>query len=117
MTTTNTTNPYPGIPLPAGAVHVDDWYDVDTPEPARYFRGSSWSIQRTDGLADYFCVQVDGTQRHDGTVTRQVVIDDINITAEQALDLALALVEAAHELDQWAGSGSLGTRSPQPASE
>ena len=112
-----TTNPYPNIPRPAGAKLVDDWYDVDTSEPARYFRGSCWIIQRTDGFADYFCVQVDGTQQHDGTATRQVVLDDIDLTADQARQLAQAVLEAADELDQWAGSGSLGTRSPHSASE
>jgi hypothetical protein len=50
-------------------------------------------------------------------VTRQVVLDDIDLTADQARQLAQAVLEAADELDQWAGSGSLGTRSPHSVSE
>jgi hypothetical protein len=101
-----TTNQFPNVPLPAGAVGALDWYSDDEPMGAppstvagpavhRYFRGSSWAVERTDGLVDYFCVQVDGTQRSDGTVLkRQVVLDDIDLTTGQARLLAQALLEA-----------------------
>jgi hypothetical protein len=33
------------IPAPAGATHVvDDWYDVDSPDAARYFTGGEWVV-------------------------------------------------------------------------
>jgi hypothetical protein len=99
-----TTNPYPNVPSPAGAKTVYDWYDVDTPGASRYYSGSFWKIERTDGFCDYFCVCVDGTQRHDGVVTeRQVVLDDVNLTPGQARELASALLDAAAEMDEWAG--------------
>jgi hypothetical protein len=60
-TTTNLAN----VPAPAGAVSISDWYDTDTPNPGRYFRGSSWVIERNNRNTD-MCLQVDGTLWGDG---------------------------------------------------
>src|SRR5262245_29578328 len=98
MTTTHPTI-HPDIPIPAGAVHVYGRYDTDTPTPARYFRGSSWLIER-DNRATHIRLQVDGTQHQDGTVTRSVVLDDDDLTPQQARQLARALIAAADEVEQ-----------------
>jgi hypothetical protein len=97
MTTTTT----PGLPLPAGSITVYHWYDTDTPEPGRYFRGGSWVIERDNRDTD-MCLQVDGVQRHDGTVERLVVLDDDDLTVDQARQLAAALIAACDEVDKMA---------------
>jgi hypothetical protein len=35
MTTVRTENPFPNVPIPAGARLVDDWMDEDTQTPSR----------------------------------------------------------------------------------
>lgn len=89
----------PDMPLPPGAMYVDDWYDIDSPEPARYFRGSSWLIKRDNRNTD-MCLLVDGSQYVDGRVNRFVVLDDDAMTVAQARQLAAALVAAADEIDR-----------------
>jgi hypothetical protein len=37
MTAVRTQNPYPNAPKPAGAVAVDQWFDVGGEHPLRYF--------------------------------------------------------------------------------
>jgi len=97
------------IPPPAGAVVVSDWYDdnepMNAPPPTvaksgvnRYFRGSSWVIERDNRETD-MCLTVDGIQRHDGSADRYVVLDDDAMTPGQARQLAAALLMAADEID------------------
>ena len=48
MTTIHTENPLSEVPLPAGAVRVYDWEDVQCGDPHRCFVGSSWVVFRDD---------------------------------------------------------------------
>jgi hypothetical protein len=57
---TPTPQTFANVPLPAGAVEVVDWRD-----DARYFKGSSWVIQRNYRHQDIH-VYIDGLQRLDG---------------------------------------------------
>jgi hypothetical protein len=55
-------------------------------------------------------VYVSGLQRPNGSVDREIVVHRLHadkpITAEQARELAAVLVvEAADEIDRWAGEG------------
>ena len=54
------------IPAPAGATHVDDWYDVDSPDAARYCTGGEWVVTEPNTKHPDITVQVDGTQYRNG---------------------------------------------------
>ena len=88
------------MPIPAGAIDVGAWYDLDA-EPARYFTGMRRVIARDNKDHDTL-VLVDGTQWADGRIERIISMDDDNLTVEQARTLAAALIEAADEVDRWA---------------
>jgi hypothetical protein len=55
------------VPHPAGVTFVDDWVDVECGDPHRYFRGSSWAVERDDSDKD-LSVLIDGAQRPDGLI-------------------------------------------------
>jgi hypothetical protein len=61
---TATTSNLADVPLPASAVRVCDWDDVEHGDPHRYFVGSSWVIDRPDHEED-LQVWLDGAQRPD----------------------------------------------------
>jgi hypothetical protein len=46
MTTVRTENPFPNVPIPAGARLVDDWMDEDTQTPLR-----CWETRADRGLS------------------------------------------------------------------
>jgi hypothetical protein len=82
--------------LPADAVgEVDDWIDVDD---GVYQRG--WTAWTDPGGQ----VSVYGVQSSDGTVERDIIITvgDEPLSAEDARELAGALIDAAAELDRLA---------------
>jgi hypothetical protein len=100
-----TTN-LPDLPVPAGAIRVYEWADVNSGTPSRYFVCGSWTVDR-DGGRD-LTVSVDGIQRGDGATSREIVLLDgdtealLNplLTAAQARQLAGALIAAADALDE-----------------
>lgn len=104
MTAPTTSN----VPYPAGAVHVCEWYDTDT--PGRYFLGRSWPVERTnDGggrRGGDMEVHIDGTQHVDGTVERFVWVQEgdyeriTELTAAEARQLGQALIDAAAEVER-----------------
>jgi hypothetical protein len=92
---------------PPDAVRVYEWADADTPDPFRLFEASRRVVVvgtlRYDSEVE---VATEGTQHADGAVEREIKVhqlhgDDV-LTAQQARELAVALVEAADELDRWA---------------
>lgn len=109
---TTATNPYRQIPHPAGAVHIEDWDDADTPEPFRFFDGSRWGVDRPHRDSDLE-VRVSGLQYHDGRIVRDIVVHELHadepITIEQARRLAAALIAAADEVEQMNGYDQLGS--------
>ncbi len=100
---TTTTTDLDAIPHPAGAVQVAEWYDVETDDPARYFRGATSIIKRHS--RDDIVVQIDGTQYADGDVRRIITVADgvvealVDLTGVDARRLGLALIAAADEFD------------------
>ena len=44
--TQTATDQLANVPLPAGAVKVDDWYVTNTADAARYFTGTSRVVER-----------------------------------------------------------------------
>jgi hypothetical protein len=91
----------PDIPIPAGAVEVDDWVSEGDVR-FRYFVGRSWIVRRGAPSVpelDYFEVMTDGTQHADGRVERVLRLDDGRITVEEARELAAALTAAADEVE------------------
>jgi hypothetical protein len=98
-----TTNPYPAVPLPEGAVHADDWSDAGKPDAFRIFTGPVWDI--TDGA---FSVFVAGTQSHDGAVegrfVRTIVHVEEELTPAQARAIGEALIAAADYIVEQSGT-------------
>jgi hypothetical protein len=91
---------YADMERPGGSVVVLGW---ESGTDSRYFRGTSWVIERNNRETD-MCVDVVGTQYGDGRVERFVGLDDDDMSVEQARALAAALLEAADEIDRFAGN-------------
>lgn len=103
MSTTTTIDDLANVPRPAGATEVYDWEDLPD-APSRYFVGSSWLIERDN--EDNLNVVINGTQWPDHTdhvITLQDVKHDIldALTAGQAHQLGVALIQAAFEMARW----------------
>ena len=98
---TTTTNPYPDVPLPAGAVFGDLW-EGDYPERV------IWGPNR--GITDSgVIIWTSAMQRTDGRIyaesepPRVHIEGDVDLSSDQARELSAVLLEAAAELDGWAG--------------
>lgn len=105
MQNTATTNPFPDVPLPAGAVRVCEWEHPDLTgytKPSRYFDGMVRQAERLCGSD--IEVQIEGTQFADGSVERLVRVvkvgGDDALTADQARNLSTALAAPVDELDR-----------------
>jgi hypothetical protein len=104
--TAMTTNPFPQVPFPAGAVKAD-WHDLHSLNAFRYFEGAHRVVDRRDDLpsSQDVLVYIAGTQALDGTVEREIVVHQLHadepITPQQARQLARALVAAADDIDRW----------------
>jgi hypothetical protein len=84
------------LPLPAGAVAVNDWEHMRDNTWARHF----WGTTRRAGPAS---VVIHGEQSADGSCERWLHVrddDDSELTPAQARELASALSRAADEVDQ-----------------
>jgi hypothetical protein len=105
MTSSRTANPLHQFPIPAGAVLVDGWNDTRTPTAFRFFEGSRRVVDRPhDTDID---VYISGSQHHDGSVSREIVVHELNadhpLTIKQARQLAAALTELVAEAETMAG--------------
>lgn len=106
MTTTTTTpiDPYPHLPVPAGA-ETWEWEDAGTPLARRAFLGTRRLIDRLDDPYDAPDVQVyvRGGQHLDGAVEREIVVHELHadnaLTVKHARLLARALIAAADEAE------------------
>jgi hypothetical protein len=108
MTTTAPTNPFPDISPPFGATTEDSWQHND-PHSYRVVFGADRTV--TDhGLK----VSTNVVQWADGTIDLTGIVeaphvyvfdlgDGNPLNSDQARELAAALLEAAAELDGWAG--------------
>lgn len=94
------------LPIPEGARHVMHWENDGTGRWYRGFDGQEW-IVKIPGPEGSTRARVDisGTQREDGSIERHIYVsaDDCWYTAEQAIQLAGALVSAAAELNRMGG--------------
>jgi hypothetical protein len=113
--TSITTDNLANVPHPAGATHVDDWYDMQLgiENARRFFCGSSWFVDR-DGPIDHdITVQIDGSQGTAGDVTRHIMVCEGNreslelSSSDHARQFGRALIAAADEWDQMAGYDEL----------
>ncbi|WP_156764709.1 hypothetical protein [Mycobacterium sp. 1081908.1] len=106
--TTTATSTQPDVPLPAGAVaDCESWAFWDN--EFRIFHGPDRTVSNAAGkkIAE---VRTGGIQRRDGSIDTTecppsmdvYVLTDDGLTAEQARELAAALLMAAEELDRWA---------------
>jgi hypothetical protein len=99
----NTPDQLANVPLPAGAVKVYDWDDIEFNDPHRYFTGTRRVVERdTD---EDISVLVDGTQRPDGRIVRVITVVDgdreiiPSITPGLARQIGAALIAAADEVE------------------
>ena len=107
---TTSTNPLAGVPMPAGAVRVDDegWINARTPEAAyRYWTGTTRVVERNDRETD-LTVHIGGVQYGDGRVDRDISVHRLDghndpLTPDQARQLARHLIAAADQADQMDG--------------
>jgi hypothetical protein len=111
---TSTTSDLANVPHPGGAVYVADW-DNDA-EPRRYFRGTSWFVDR-DGPIDHdITVEIYGSQGTSGDVSRHIMLTDGEYermelsSSDHARQFGLALLDAADEMDRL--TQSRGTNQP-----
>jgi hypothetical protein len=105
---TTTTNPFPDVPLPAGAVaEPDGWAFWDN--ECRIFHGVDRVV--LNGAAEIIAeVRTTGMQLPDGSVDNEEDAPTIDIymaiagdlTSAQVRELAAVLLEAAAEVGGWA---------------
>lgn len=109
-TTGVTTTPQPDVPVPASAVKVGDWTDVDTPDVYRTLKGAR------RGVGGNF-VEALAIQLPDGTLEGLEVRAQLDVwqhtfhqhwdhplTPDEARRWASKLTHAAHELGQLASA-------------
>jgi hypothetical protein len=81
-----TTNPFPRVPFPAGAVKADR-QDLGSLNAFRYFKGSRRIVDRPHHDTD-IDIYISGAQHHDGSVSREIVVHGLNadhpLTIKQA---------------------------------
>lgn len=103
MTTTTAPNPYPNVPLPAGAVAHDDW-ESDGDRRYRMIFGPNHAFTDCEVALCTDAIQLDDgsidTTGHWGT-PRIYVDADNGLDSDQARELASALLETADQLDGW----------------
>lgn len=89
------------VPLPAGAISVDEWADALTPHAFRLFHGAARTVALKHG-ADIEVV-IRGTQSADGSVEERGILihggSDDTITTDEARRVAAALIAAADEAE------------------
>jgi hypothetical protein len=112
LTTTETTNPYPDVRGPAGAVWVDEWEQPGTPDSWRIFDGSGRVIvgapePLSPGNSDRdIRLFIGGIQNAGGAVHRNIVPPDLHpdrpISLGQAAELGLAFLELVNEAQKMA---------------
>jgi hypothetical protein len=96
-----TTNPYPDLPAPAGAVTVAEWR-LDG-GAARHFRGTKRGTAETPDNR-LICVDIEGDQWTDATVDRYIYVNRrLRVAAAGARALAADLLAAADEIDALKG--------------
>ena len=92
------------LQVPDGAAKVEHWEDDGTGNWVRQFSGAS-SVLQFPNFGSSVEVAIDGVQHEDGSVERFIDVysdgsDGIQFTAEDARQLAGALIDAAAELDR-----------------
>jgi hypothetical protein len=106
--TTTTENPFPNVPMPPGAVQVDDWCD-STNSATRYFEGPQreveWPPSAGDRPGKAIQVFVAGIQYADGRIDPDLVVHQLHSDyplkdAGAARQLARAIMAAADEFDR-----------------
>src|ERR1700730_12697463 len=106
------TSPYPDIPLPTGAGFGDLWQSVGAKDAHRVIMGDNRGVTDTDVIVWTSAIQFwDGSLDTDGEIEMPSLHIDgggvssaiSNLNSDQGRELAAALLEAATELDRWAG--------------
>lgn len=120
---TTTTNPFPDVEAPAGAVEVTEWCDLEHPgDTFRTFNGgkrgggpnfvAAYGVQEPDGSISELCVRAEVRQfficHHEywdtilSAVEARAKADQLRQEASNLTRLAEAFELAADEVDGWA---------------
>ncbi len=104
---TTTTTPHPEVPLPAGALEADSWQALDR-QPYRVVFGAYRDVtDHAAGVPTSVIQWADGHLDHGEIEAPSLVIlgggEGESFNSDQARELAAALLEAAAEVDGWAG--------------
>jgi hypothetical protein len=102
---TTAPNHHPDVPLPAGAVEASQWEQRELPYRLINNAGQITTDHENWLDLDASCLRADGTIDEGRIMLPQVYVDggDRGFNSDQARELASALLEAAAELDRWAG--------------
>jgi hypothetical protein len=99
-----TITPLPDVPLPAGAEFGDEW---DPDDLHRVVVGAERHVTDTDVVAWTSAIQFADGSIDDGSRSQSPQVNlggnDDELNSDQARELATALLEAASEIDGWAG--------------
>lgn len=98
-----TTSPVPQpVPLPTGAVFADVW-EVEDPLPQRLVTGAYRGLTGSDIRVWTSAIQWanGGIALQQPDPPRVHIGGDIELSSDQARELAAALLEAADEIDRW----------------
>jgi hypothetical protein len=104
-----TTSDLNKVPLPPGAIEVDEWDHRMSERPGRFYRRSQRVIAASEKFwSQDIEVNVQGVQHADGTLSVEIAVGhlhvDLPITAFQAHELVIALALAAGEAEELARS-------------
>ena len=102
---TTTTNPYPNLVMPAGAVTVHDWDGIGTDDPTRYFQGPRAIVPTRHGDVT---VWWGGLQRPDGSLEFEICVSELHsdksLSVAAARQVVRAMMQAADEIERWSAS-------------
>jgi hypothetical protein len=104
---TTTTNPYPDVSLPAGALEADAWQAHER-MAYRVVFGNYRAVTDSSTCVSTSAIQWSDGSLDDGLVEspRLVILGDGEgdpLNSDQARQMAAVLLDAAAELDRWAG--------------
>jgi hypothetical protein len=99
-----TTTPcYPDVPLPAGVTAAGGWQPNDA-LPYRVVLGEDRGVTNHNVVVHTIAIQFADGRIADGRIKAATVYSGRGLSSTQARELAAALLEAADDLDRWAGT-------------
>jgi hypothetical protein len=93
----------PDVPLPTGVAAAGSWQPND-PLPYRVVLGEDHGVTDHNVVVHSVAIQFADGRIDDGRIKAATVYSGRGLSSTQARELAAALLEAADDLDRWAGT-------------